>query len=347
MIKDLNRLPKVSIITCTYNGERIIRDYFEKLFSQDYPLEKIEVIISDGGSTDKTQEIIDKYKKKYLKNIRLVPNSTKVKVGKGKGLDLASKKVTGGIVILIDQDNILFQKDWISKMVMILLNNPDICCVQSKLSAPEDSSSADKYLNAIGIEDPFAVDFSLNSQVVLNPKKFRYNRIGEFYTYLINKKEFYYAGDNGFAIWKKIFFETGGYTQDIDNFYRMALSSKKYKVAITKNIMLYHKSSINLQHLLSKKGFYVKRYLVENYNGRCYYWFDLKKNSLGKNLRFIKAVIFNLIFFPKLFKGIRMAIKEKKGFWMIHPIVTWLITFTYIYSFFYSKIFKETGSAKI
>jgi len=52
--------PKLSIATCTYNGDRILEEYLEGIFSQDYPKDKIEIIFGDGGSTDGTLKIIEK-----------------------------------------------------------------------------------------------------------------------------------------------------------------------------------------------------------------------------------------------------------------------------------------------
>ena len=41
--------PTVSIILCTYNGARFIREQLDSIVAQTYPL--LEVIIQDDGST--------------------------------------------------------------------------------------------------------------------------------------------------------------------------------------------------------------------------------------------------------------------------------------------------------
>ena len=55
---------KFSIITPVYNGEKYIAETIESILSQKGNFE-VEYIIIDGGSTDKTVEIIKKYAKKY------------------------------------------------------------------------------------------------------------------------------------------------------------------------------------------------------------------------------------------------------------------------------------------
>ena len=53
---------KVSIITAVFNGEEFLEDTIQSIVCQDYP--DFEYIIIDGGSTDKTLEIIKKYEDK-------------------------------------------------------------------------------------------------------------------------------------------------------------------------------------------------------------------------------------------------------------------------------------------
>jgi len=330
----MEKMPKISIVLCVYNGERTLDEFFKALFAQDYPSEKIEILVVYGKSDDNTLDIIKNYQKKHS-NIKIINNPKRFNMGKGAGLDIGTQKATGEFIAIIDQDNILVQKDWLKNMINIMVKNKEITGVQSRLTIP-DGTIIDKYLNAIGIEDPFAIPYSLNAQIVLNPKKFYFDNELESYIYEVNKENFYYAGSNGFIIRKDKIKEIGGWYQDIDNFYKMA--SKNWKIATPKNIKLHHKTSTNLWHFLSKRSFYIKHYIVENYEGREFYWINFKKNSAMQNMKFIRTVVFNLIIIPGLIKGISMAIKEKKKFWLIHPAILFLITIDYIYSFLYSKI---------
>ena len=56
---DSGNWPRISVVVCTYNGARTIRDCMEGLLKLEYP--NFEVIVVDDGSSDGTASIVDKY----------------------------------------------------------------------------------------------------------------------------------------------------------------------------------------------------------------------------------------------------------------------------------------------
>ena len=56
------KMPKVSIITVVYNGEKELENTILSVIRQTY--DNLEYIIVDGGSTDNTINIIKKYANK-------------------------------------------------------------------------------------------------------------------------------------------------------------------------------------------------------------------------------------------------------------------------------------------
>ncbi|MFK7810066.1 MAG: glycosyltransferase family 2 protein [Saprospiraceae bacterium] len=100
---------KVSIITATYNRVDTLKDTLESVLSQDYP--NIEHIVIDGGSTDGTLELLEKYKGPTFK----------VKSESDKGVFDALNKglamATGDIVGFLHSDDFFASKNIISQVV--------------------------------------------------------------------------------------------------------------------------------------------------------------------------------------------------------------------------------------
>ena len=64
----MNNYPLVSIIVTTKREEKNIGNCLESIRKQTYPKEKIEMIVVDNNSTDRTREIAEKYTNKvYIK----------------------------------------------------------------------------------------------------------------------------------------------------------------------------------------------------------------------------------------------------------------------------------------
>ncbi|MCL2860749.1 MAG: glycosyltransferase [Oscillospiraceae bacterium] len=119
---------KISVIMCTYCGEKYIKKQLDSLKNQT--LSPTEVKIYDDRSTDNTVEIIKKY---IAEN---APDSWSIFINKeNKGWRLnfydALKDCDGDIVFFCDQDDI-WHLDKIEVMSNALLANPDILLLSSE-----------------------------------------------------------------------------------------------------------------------------------------------------------------------------------------------------------------------
>ena len=62
-MSDIDKKTKnVSIILCTYNGARFLREQLDSIVNQTYPI--YELIIQDDCSTDSTESIAKEYVEK-------------------------------------------------------------------------------------------------------------------------------------------------------------------------------------------------------------------------------------------------------------------------------------------
>ena len=102
------RLPSISVIIPTYNSAKVLGSCLAGIRNQDYPKNKIEVIIADAGSTDSTISIARKFHADKILHNRL----RTAEAGKAVGL----KEAKNEIIALIDSDNIIEGKGWLKKM---------------------------------------------------------------------------------------------------------------------------------------------------------------------------------------------------------------------------------------
>jgi glycosyltransferase involved in cell wall biosynthesis len=51
--------PLISIVLTTYNSEKVVERTLKGIIEQDFPLNRVELIIVDGGSKDNTLNTIE------------------------------------------------------------------------------------------------------------------------------------------------------------------------------------------------------------------------------------------------------------------------------------------------
>jgi len=91
---------KVSVITTLYNYRNYISDCIESFLNQDF--KHSEMVIVDDASTDDPFEVIQKYKSKRIKYIRL-PKNGNYSNAKNVGIKASNSEV----LVMIDADDML------------------------------------------------------------------------------------------------------------------------------------------------------------------------------------------------------------------------------------------------
>jgi len=110
--------PLISIITVSYNSEKTIRDTLQSVMLQDKNL--FEYIIIDGGSSDRTLEIINEFD---FIDILISEKDKGIYDGMNKGIHLAKGKFIG----FLNSDDLFANKDVLSDIDKALSNqNTDI-----------------------------------------------------------------------------------------------------------------------------------------------------------------------------------------------------------------------------
>ena len=102
----------VSVIIPCRNEEKYIEECLDSVINQDYPKEKLEVLVVDGMSEDRTREVIEKYTKQYL-FIKLLNNPKKITP---VAFNIGVKNSNGDFIIIMGAHSV-YERDYISKCV--------------------------------------------------------------------------------------------------------------------------------------------------------------------------------------------------------------------------------------
>ena len=103
---DSSFLPKVSIIVPTYNEAQLIMRKLDDIHRQNYPRDRVEIIVIDSASTDGTPDLVKKWGEEHP-DTRLKLVVEPVRRGKGWALNEALKHVSSSseVIIVTDVDS--------------------------------------------------------------------------------------------------------------------------------------------------------------------------------------------------------------------------------------------------
>lgn len=110
--------PFVSIILPVRNEAKFIASSLSAVMNQNYPADRVEIIVADGMSTDATREIIHSLQEIYP-NVRLIDNPGQIVP---TGLNAAIAAARGEIIVRVD-GHCTIAPDYVRNNVQHLLND--------------------------------------------------------------------------------------------------------------------------------------------------------------------------------------------------------------------------------
>jgi len=132
---DSNSLPSVCLIISAFNEERVIRDKLQNGLSQQYPADKLTILVASDGSTDGTMALAREFAEYGVET-----HHRSARRGKSAVLNDVIRTRKEDLIVFTDA-NALFERDAISRLARCFVD-PTVGCVVGRLRYISDGASS-------------------------------------------------------------------------------------------------------------------------------------------------------------------------------------------------------------
>lgn len=288
--------PKITIVTPSFNQGQYLEETIRSVIDQEYP--NLEYIVIDGGSSDRSIEIIRKYEK-YITYWVSEPDK-----GQSEAINKGLKRATGDLFNWLNSDDYL-EKGALHKLAKAYLDHPEkkiFCFKLEKLTADKKELS-DRLVNpADEIEcycDPVITQPSMfYKREVINQLQHLNTKLHYCMDYewwlkfiILYGPSAIYASNDVFAVYRmhpesKTFTSYEKFIDDIATILHsilLQLNMKKYQELLERNFLINSTYSFNIAISIDKA--LAERMIVYF----CLKWGHLIYNK--KNFLFAKDVL--------------------------------------------------------
>lgn len=302
----------VSIIMPTYNSEKTIETSLKSIRNQSINQKQVEIIVVDGGSSDKTLEIARRYNTRVIFNEKRLPE-----FAKQKGMLCAEGKYG----VFLDSDESFLNKESLQKRVDLFANHLDVKNLVSTGQVCKNGEiGINRYANFIG--DPFSnFVYRYNGYNRLEDISRQYicTDIGAGLKIQFDKTDvlpLFDALGNMFEIETAIalYEKTEKKENFVANIFTNMVNKTKSAI-IMKDDFICHQPRLEKKVYLSKIRWRIKNNLFQNsgvgYTARK----EISKKLSRRQYLFIPYCIF---IFPVLIDSIMLSIKNKDIYFVWH-----------------------------
>ncbi len=315
----------ISVIVATFNSERTIERCLKSVRDQKYDQKKVEILIADGGSSDSTLEIIEKYN---VTVIHVPKKKQSAEYNKGVGVN----KAKNDILLLLDHDNILPHTKWLTNMVFPFTDDPNIVGVEPlRFHHDYSMSLLDRYFALIGGPDPVPYYFHKNSHLSWAETSYtlfgKAEDKGKYYRVVYSPDKIPALGGNGAAIRRKVLLENAQVSPEtffhID--VNVDLINKGFNTyGLTKDTII-HLTNNKFFPFIMRRKYFIEKYHFEDQSKRRYSIYEPKKDKIN----LIKYIILSSTFVIPFYDALRGFMKIRDIAWFIHPFMCFSMLLAY------------------
>jgi cellulose synthase/poly-beta-1,6-N-acetylglucosamine synthase-like glycosyltransferase len=173
MDSDFKNLPSVSIIIPCYNAENSIGECLESVINLFYPKDKLEIIVVDNNSTDRSRDIIRSFPVIMLEEKEIQTSYA----ARNKGISAAK----GEWLAFTDADCVA-DRNWLYYLMLNHHNNEEVGCIAGQILPYKPRTLTELYSARKGILDQKRLLTELKGVATANVayRKSVFEKIGPF-----------------------------------------------------------------------------------------------------------------------------------------------------------------------
>ena len=322
-------LPTITVVTPTYNSGKTLDKCLSSVREQDYPQDKIEIILGDGGSSDNTFHIARKY---HAKVIKISKEKQHAEYNRG----VAFNEAKGDLSLILDHDNFLPDNTWLRDMVAPLLENPAMVATNTCFYHYSDSYCLmDRYYALFGANEPLPYYLKKADRMPQTAKEWlltgKAKDMGRYYLveFENNPREFPSIGTNGCLLRTKLVTTHADIRPEfhypIDVLFDVVKKGHN-QFGFVKNSIIHLTHSSGLFAFMKRRKQFVEHYHFQDVSKRR--WSVVMP---GDELRVILYVFYSLSFVIPLLNSLKGFTKIRDVAWFVHPLMCLGTTVIYGY----------------
>lgn len=324
MKRSTDNLPSVSFVTCTFNSEKLIEQCLGGIASLDYPKDLVEIVIVDGGSTDRTLQIVKKF------NCRVVEE----RIGKPEpATAIGYNAAANDIVVNFPSDNMITDKNWLKRMVRPFVENSDIVGTYTlRYEYRREDTPLNRCFSLFGAGDPVAYYMNKRDRIAYFEDKWPLEAPaedkGDYYIVTFSRNNVPPLGANGFLIRREfaqmISKEPMSFFHIDSTFDLIVMGHNKF--AAVKN-EIWHRTGEVFGRFLGRRIRYAVIYFTDKPLRR-YHVVDMATDKW----KLAKFIFYSLTFVEPTAEAIRGYLKIRDRAWFFHPVICFVCVFVYSYA---------------
>jgi glycosyltransferase involved in cell wall biosynthesis len=311
-------LPGFTILMPTFDSEPRIRRCLESIRRQDYPQDRVQILVADGGSTDRTREIAEGY------GAAIVDNPLKLAE---EGLRAGMSHVEREHVVIFADDNEFAEDSWLSTVEAIFEAEEGLSAFFCRLGASDDDPSINKYYALVESEP---LNFYMNRNLKKYVDSSCSRSVGgvHYRAFDVQPLKPLVWGANGLTFRTeaiKDIWDTDEYLGDTDAF-QMMVEAGDNRVAYTRELCVYHHHVNGLWSWRKKWGRNFQQHFLSNVDTRNLNWLFVPHFTA----RLVAWTLYSLIPVVSIPLAMVRALRDKDWHWLYHPAAAFLQASTYI-----------------